>query len=165
MIEKHNGRGYVRQKYCELRKRNQSYCHLLSVGQGRHSFNSRASHFYNLFSFPRCSPCSNSLYTRLLLPLSFALDSGNFKDNNIACKLQARLFVLTPKPLATTLEPPTCKCCKINEQRETCSRAAVYSCNSHTPMCLCNFWAEKLCQMVPHQIQISHKADDRVHLL
>lgn len=84
-MKKHNGRGYVRQKYCELRKRNQSYCHLLSVGPARHSFNSRASHFYNLFSFPRCSPYPNYLYTRLPLPLAFALDSENFKDN-IFCK-------------------------------------------------------------------------------
>lgn len=105
-MKKHNGRGYVRQKYCELCKRNQSYCHLLSVGPGRHSFNSRASHFCSLLCFPCCSPIL-TLSTPVCLcppsPRSQCWKLQRQQDLLQKHETSSSLFVLTPEPLATTL--------------------------------------------------------------
>lgn len=168
-MKKHNGRGYVRQKYCELRKRNQSYCHLLSVGPGRHSFNSRASHFFNLFSFPRCSPYPNSLYACLPLLLFLALSSENFKDNEIFCKsikTSSTDVCFDPEPLAVTPHPPTPPLLLASPAKYMRIKSGFFfltqmQLSFFHVILMCKFYTKQICRMSLQLQQWPHRTDGR----
>lgn len=107
-LKRHNGRGYVRHRNSERHKRNQSYCHMLSVGPARHSFNSRASHSFNIFSFPSLfSERALSLFSGSHFTL-FLIARASKRHQDLLRKPENSMHIClfwpgSPFPKATTL--------------------------------------------------------------